>query len=51
MQRLLAISSQYDLDILCSENADLDGTFTAVCMDTGEELRINGWLFTFEEID
>ena len=33
-----------DLDVMVSENADLDGTFTAICNDTGETLRVNGWL-------
>lgn len=34
----------YSLDVTVSPDADLDGTFTARCNDTGETLRINGWL-------
>ncbi|KQX19348.1 MULTISPECIES: hypothetical protein [unclassified Sphingomonas] len=39
----------YTLDVTFSADADLDGTFEAVCNDTGEILRINGWLI--EDID
>jgi hypothetical protein len=34
----------YSLDVTFSADADLDGTFEATCNDTGEILRINGWL-------
>ena len=26
------------------DDVDLDGTFIALCNDTGERLRVNGWL-------
>lgn len=39
----------YTLDVTFSADADLDGTFSAVCNDTGDKLSINGWLI--EDID
>lgn len=40
-----------DLDVLVDENADLDGTFEAICVETGDRLRVNGWLISdIEEI-
>ena len=29
---------------------DLYGTFKASCLDTGETLTVNGWLWSFEAI-
>jgi hypothetical protein len=50
MKKYLASCSQYDLVIQVDFNANLDSTFEAVCLDTGDILSINGWLFTFEEV-
>jgi hypothetical protein len=36
-------NGMYDLDVLVADDADLDGTFEAICIDTGDTLRINGW--------
>ena len=33
-----------DVTVADPDSTDFDGTFTAVCNDTGETLRINGWL-------
>lgn len=46
----LAICPGYDLEIAVEPGTDLDSTFTAICLVTGETLRVNGWLFTFEAI-
>lgn len=47
----LAVSDGGDLHISVAPGTDLDDTFDAYCHDTGERLRVNGWLFTFEPID
>lgn len=38
----------YSFDLTFSPSADLDSTFEAVCLDTGETLKVRGWLFTHE---
>jgi len=38
----------YSLSLAYSPDADLDGEFPAICLDTGERLNIQGWLFTHE---
>jgi hypothetical protein len=50
-QHLLADCGVHTLEIECAADADLDGTFEATCLDTGERLKINGWLWTFEPLD
>ena len=35
----------YLLDLMFSPDAELDGEFTATCMDTGEVLQVYGWNF------
>jgi hypothetical protein len=50
MKKYLATCSQYDLFIQADSSDDFDSTFEALCLDTGDMLTINGWLFTFEEI-
>jgi hypothetical protein len=32
-----------DLEVLIADGTDLDGTFEAIDVETGELLRINGW--------
>lgn len=50
-KRYLMSGGLYDLDVTVDDDADLDSTFTAICNDTGETLRVNGWLFSeIEEI-
>lgn len=46
-----AYSEECDLTLRVSPDVDFDSTFNAQCMDTGEHLRINGWLFRFEIIE
>lgn len=44
LKRLLIEMGPYSLDVTVADDADLDSTFDATCNDTGERLRINGWL-------
>lgn len=47
---LIAITGgHYDLTVWVRPDADLDGTFDAICDDTGERLRVNGWMFEIVE--
>lgn len=38
-------SASRDLTVWVRADADLDGSFDAICDATGEPLRVNGWLF------
>jgi len=49
-QAIYADGGAVDLELWVSPDADLDGTFPAICRDTGELLRVNGWLFAIETI-
>ena len=40
---------EHNLDLLIKPDTDLDGTFRAWDMHGQEFIRVNGWLFTFEE--
>lgn len=52
-KELMALSSngQYDLHIMVKPDADLDGTFKAFCTAEMEYVRINGWNWTFEDVE
>jgi hypothetical protein len=50
MKKYIASCSHYDLLVQVADSQDLDCTFEAKCLDTGEMLTINGWCFTFEEV-
>lgn len=51
MTRYYMSNGTVDLDVFVDDDADLDGTFDAIDADTGERLRINGWLISdIEEI-
>jgi hypothetical protein len=50
MKKYMATCPQYDLFIQVDFNVDLDSTFQALCLDTGEKLTVNGWCFTFEGV-
>lgn len=41
--------STFDLDVMIPDHADIDGEFEALCVNTGERIRIKGWLI--EDID
>ncbi len=52
MTRYLISSGLYDLDVLVPEDADLDGTFDAIDVESGDTLRINGWMIeSIEEVE
>lgn len=38
-------SSHCTLTVAFRPDADLDSAFEAMCLDTGEMLSVNGWLF------
>ena len=48
-KELFASSSEVDFYLLVMPDADLDGTFTAWDDDGDELIRVNGWLFVFED--
>ena len=39
-----------DLEVAVKPGTDLDGTFEATCLDTGEALNINGWMIDHIEL-
>lgn len=45
-----AYGSDLDLHLLIKPGTDLDGAFKAFCADEQEMIRVNGWLFTFEQV-
>ena len=49
MTRYLISDVLHDLDVLVADDADMDGTFDAICIETGDMLRINGWQATAVE--
>lgn len=42
---ILAESTEYDLDGWIAADADVDGVFEMTCSDTGDLLKVRGWLF------
>ena len=40
-----------DLHVSIAPDADLDDTLLAYCHDEGEMIKLNGWLFIFEEVE
>lgn len=42
--RILVEYGGYCLDVTVTPETDLDGSFRAICNDTGETLIVNGWL-------
>jgi hypothetical protein len=47
---LMLDSDCVELHISVPQGTDLDGTFLAFCHDEQEMIKVNGWLFTSEEI-
>lgn len=43
-RRLLLTYPFGELDVTVPADTDLDGPFKALCNDTGETIRVNGWL-------
>jgi len=49
--RFEADGGPYSIDIvLLHDDTDLDGTFECLDADTGERIRLNGWLWSFEPL-
>lgn len=46
----LASCDEADVHIFVKPDVDLDGSFKAYDADECDFIRINGWLWTFEEI-
>ncbi len=44
MTRYIIDSGMVTLDVFVDPAADLDGSFDATDAETGERLRINGWM-------
>lgn len=38
----------HDLHLAYEPGAELDQLFVATCLDTGDKLEVNGWLYTVE---
>ncbi|MCP3730424.1 hypothetical protein M9978_08280 [Sphingomonas sp. MG17] len=52
MTRYFISDGMTDFDVYVADDADLDGTFDAICAEDGERVRINGWQAeTIEKID
>ncbi len=52
MRHLLVDAGLYSLELEVADDADLDGQFEALCLDTGERLRVNGWMIeNVEEVE
>lgn len=49
-KEVLAECTMHSLNLLIRPDTDLDSRFKAWDMDEQEFIRINGWLFTFEDI-
>lgn len=48
--RLIDLTSgAVDLTVWVRAGTDLDDAFEAICDDTGERLRVNGWMFEVVE--
>lgn len=50
MKKYIATCKEYELFIQVSSNIDLDSRFEVLCLDSGEIITINGWLFSFCEV-
>lgn len=49
--RMVAVCRDYQLLLEVPADADLDSSFRAVDLDSGDVLLIHGWLWTFEPAD
>lgn len=50
MNRYYISDGTTDFDVFVDADADLDGTFDAIDAETGERVRINGWMATDLEL-
>ena len=50
-RRFAASCAEYDLILIVKAGTDLDDRFDAIDEDTGDALKVNGWLWSFEAIE
>ncbi len=50
-REIVAENTTHTLHLLVQPDADLSGVFNAWDMDEQEFIRVNGWLFAFEDAD
>lgn len=50
-KQIIATAGDIELFLLCRADVDLDTRFKAWDSDHQEYVWVNGWLFTFEEVD
>lgn len=48
-REVIATSAEYDLYLLVQPSVNFDDTFRAWDTDEQEYIRVNGWLFDFED--
>lgn len=51
VKRVDAHCSMYDLTGYVRDDAELDGVFTLIDEETGEQLQLHGWLWIVEPAD
>jgi hypothetical protein len=49
-QQIEVSGGAYDFTAWCSPDADLDDRFPAICGETGEAIRIDGWACLIEVV-
>lgn len=51
MTRYFMSEGANELDVFVEDDTDLNGAFDAICAETGERLRVRGWMISqIEEI-
>lgn len=50
-REIFGTSDGPDLHLLVHPETDLDDRFRAWCCDEQEFIRVNGWLFIFEDVE
>lgn len=49
-REIIAQAAEYELHLFVMPDADLDGSFKAYDADECQWIRVNGWLFSYEQI-
>lgn len=50
-REVMAFGGGYDLHLFIKPDTDLDDAFKAYDADECEWIRVNGWLFSFEDVE
>ena len=50
-RQVIAKGREFDLYLLVKPDTDFDGQFKTYDTDNQEFIRVNGWLFTFEDAE